>query len=119
MIDQQITTIRMRAKVNNLEKVIGSQIITYCYVNDIWLKKSEFDTLLHIAMEGYNKFTTLDTIVQKGIFKSKQCVRNTRNDLVKKGLLVEVSPRQFEITNQIVSPSSETMVFDFKTINVT
>lgn len=114
----QVQQIVKKVKFQKLSNIVGSQILFYCYVNDIWLNKSEFDTLVHIAMNGYNKNSTLKEIVDKGIFKSEQCVRNARGKLAKLGLLKELPKKNFEINPELSIVNKGRVWFEIKMINV-
>ena len=114
----QIYHIQIKKKVNDITEVIATQLLLYCFEKGIWLNKSEFDTLLYISCNGYNKVSTLKEIVQKGIFKSEQCVRNTRNKLVKYGLLIEKNKRDFDISPLINIKNKGRILLDFKKINL-
>lgn len=115
---KKVNQIQIKTKVQNLKTIIGAQILFYCYNKDIWLNKSEFDTLLFIALNGYDKNTTLKSIVDLGIYKSEQCVRNTRNKLTRYGLLIEPVKRSFTINPEISIINSGIVLFDLKMINV-
>lgn len=114
----QIHQVQVRTKVKNLETIIGTQVLFYCYTNNIWLNKSEFDTFIHIALNGYEGSKTLDEIVKRGIFKSQQCVRNARGKLVKYKLLVEPEKRVFKINPALSIINSGVVLYDMKIINV-
>lgn len=113
-----VKVISKRVKADSIKQVIGNQILFYCYDKDIWLNKSEFDTLLHIAVNGYDKKTTLSEIVNLKVFKSTQCVRNARGKLVKLNLLIEPSKRNFILNPELGIQNKGRVLFETKMINI-
>lgn len=109
--------IQTKMKVSEPEFIIGLQILFYCYSNKIWLNKSHFDILMHIALNGYDKKNTLKQIVQKSIYKSDQAARNARRDLVKLGLLEEYKKREYRINPKIGIYPEKYLYYEVKVIN--
>lgn len=111
----QIQKVTKQKKVS-LEYVVGCQLINHCFENNIWLIKNEFDTLLHIALNGYDG-STLSQIVEKGIYKSVQCVRNCRGKLCKHSLLLQPKKRMF-ILNPEIEIVISNVYFELKLLHV-
>lgn len=82
--------------IPTLQKITEIQIINFAWLNDINITNSQVKVASYIAINGYDK-STLQNIVDLGIFKSVQCVANCRRKLVQLGILIEPSNRVYKI----------------------
>lgn len=78
-------------------KSISLQILTYCFANDIPLSKGELETLTHFYVHGISDET--DTmIVNKGIFKNIQTLKNIKTKFLKNNFLLK-EKKTYSINN--------------------
>lgn len=103
-------------RLNSLNELYKYQIVNYCLNKDIWLTKNNVDALIHIAINGYNKNTNQE-IVDKKIYKSKQCVINFRGDMLKIGLLLESDKKKYVI-NPDLELSKGNILFELRLLYV-
>jgi hypothetical protein len=82
--------IKTKHKASNKFTMVKLQFLLHCFFKNINLSNSDLDCLTTIAIDGYSKHTIKD-IVEKGIFKSEQTVRNCIVKLTNLGILVKDS----------------------------
>lgn len=64
------------------------QFLLHCFANNIKVSTADLNFLTYIAIEGC-KASTIDKIIAKKVFKSKQSARNALTKYTKDGILVK------------------------------
>ena len=82
---------RVNKKVKmSRDEVIKYQILTYCFLNNIQLSKSDLECLCELAKSGTKELTSFcKEISEKEIFKSAQSCRNALTKAEKKKLIIK------------------------------
>jgi hypothetical protein len=90
--------ITKQVKIDSRFKMVKFQFLLYCYLHNIVLSDADLNCLTTVALKGYSK-STINHIVDSGIFKSEQTVRNCMVKLTTLKLLVK------DGATKIVNPS--------------
>jgi len=117
------------AVVNQVDKkvkmdkwgIVKYQIVTYCYLSNIFVSDAELDCLTYLAIQGEQELTSFCNIIHdKKIFSSSQSARNCLAKLEKKGMIVKEGKNKKRIN---ISPilnvhSKGNILLDFKFLSV-
>jgi hypothetical protein len=112
-----VKVVEKRVTFPSLEDMVMLQLILHCFAKDIHLSKGDINLLTHIAIYGYDCKNTPQQLVDKRVFLHKQSVRNTRNKLVQRGLLIEDKKAHYMINPDMNIESHGVIMVDFKAIN--
>tara|TARA_R100000322_G_scaffold133001_1_gene88848 strand:- start:694 stop:1059 length:366 start_codon:yes stop_codon:yes gene_type:complete len=113
-----VNTVEKRIKMQK-DGVIKYQIITFCFLNDLQLSKSDLECLLELAKKGSINVTNFcKHISELNIFKSPQSCRNAVQKAKKKDLII------MDGKNIILNPDMKIQVegqilLDFKILGTT
>jgi urease accessory protein UreH len=113
----KVKLVQKRAKLSSLEDIVKLQLMLYCFTNHIHLSAGDYVLLTHIAIYGYDRTRTPNELVEQRKFLHKQSVRNTRNKLLSKRLLVEPQKRRYTINPEMEIESEGVVMIEFKAIN--
>ena len=103
------------------DAVIKYQILTYCFLNNIQISKSDIDCLCELAKKGMQELTSFcKDISKKKIFKSKQSARNALTKAEKKNLITKngSNKKTICINNDINIQTEGNIFLDFKMLGV-
>jgi len=112
-----VNKVDKRVKVSK-DDVIKYQIITYCFLNNIQISKSDLECLTVLAKlksVELNKFCTI--ISEKQIFKSPQSCRNAIQKSKKKGLIIK-NTKQIILSPDIQLQVEGNIFLDYKILGV-
>jgi len=115
---ETVKKVEKRVKFDSLEKIVHLQLMLYSFTEGIHLSPGDYSLLVHVAIHGYDRRSTPNELVEKRVFLHKQSVRNTRNKLVDKGLLVEGPRHIYKINPDIKLESRGHIMIDLKAINI-
>ena len=112
-----VNTVEKRIKMQK-DGVIKYQIITFCFLNDLQLSKSDVECLLELAKKGSMNVTSFcKHISSLNIFKSPQSCRNAVQKAKRKNLIM------MDGKNIIINPEMNIQVdgqilLDFKILGL-
>ena len=112
-----VNTVEKRIKMQK-DGVIKYQIITFCFLNNLDLSKSDIDCLLELAKKGSINVTNFCNIISSlNIFKSAQSCRNVIQKAKKKNLII------MDNKNIMLNPDMKIQVdgqilLDFKILDI-
>jgi hypothetical protein len=117
------------AVVNQVDKkvkidkwgIIKYQLVTHCYLNNIFVSDSELNCLTYLTMQGEQELTSFCNIIyEKKIFSSPQSARNCLAKLEKKGMIIKEGKNKKKITiNPALNIHSQgNILLDFKFLNI-
>lgn len=112
-----VNTVEKRIKMQK-DGVIKYQIITFCFLNDLQLSKSDVECLLELAKKGSMNVTSFcKHISSLNIFKSPQSCRNAVQKAKRKNLII------MDGKNIIINPEMNIQVdgqilLDFKILGL-
>jgi hypothetical protein len=117
------------AVVNQVDKrvkidkwgIIKYQLITYCYLSNIFVSDSELDCLTYLALQGEQELTSFCNVIhERKIFSSPQSARNCLAKLEKKGMIVKEGKNKKKITiNPALNIHSKgNILLDFKFLSI-
>lgn len=78
-------------------KSISFQILAYCFANNIALSKGELETLSIFYVHGISDETD-SLVVEKGIFKNIQSLKNIKTKFLKNKFLIK-EKKNYKINN--------------------
>ena len=107
----------------NIDKwgVVKYQLITYCYLSNLFVSDSELDCLTYLAIQGEQELTSFcNVIYEKKIFSSPQSARNCLAKLEKKKMIIKEGKNKKKI---VINPSLNiqskgNVLLDFKFLSV-
>lgn len=114
---EKVKLVQQRVRFSSLDQIVKLQFIIYCYIKNIHLTPGDYNLLTHIAMYGYDRKGTPEELVKQKKFLHKQSVRNSRNKLLKQGLLVLVDKNRCAIDPALKIESFGPIMIDFKAIS--
>ena len=117
------------AVVNQIDKkvkidkwgVVKYQLLTHCYLSNIFVSDSELNCLTYLAIQGEQELTAFCNVIhEKRIFSSAQSARNCLAKLEKKGMIVKEGKNKKKIA---VNPNLNVytkgnILLDFKFLSV-
>jgi hypothetical protein len=117
------------AVVNQVDKrvkidkwgIVKYQLVTHCYLSNIFVSDSELDCLTYLALQGEQELTSFCNIIyEKKIFSSPQSARNCLAKLEKKGMIVKEGKNKKKI---VINPALNihakgSILLDFKFLSV-
>lgn len=117
------------AVVNQVDKrvkidkwgIIKYQLVTYCYLSNIFVSDSELDCLTYLALQGEQELTSFCNVIhERKIFSSPQSARNCLAKLEKKGMIVKEGKNKKKITiNPALNIHSKgNILLDFKFLSI-
>jgi predicted transcriptional regulator len=106
-----------KVKVESQFKMVKLQFLLHCYFTDVNLSDADLDCLTTVAIHGYSK-ESINKVIDKGIFKSAQTVRNCIAKLTHLGLLVKVQRSGRKINPELSIGIDDTIVLDAKIANL-
>lgn len=112
---EKIKLVEKRVRFSSTEQIVRLQFILYCFAKEIHLTPGDYSLLTHVAINGYDRKQTPFDLVKKSTFQHLQSVRNTRNNLVKQGLLLK-SKSGYIINPELCVESGSPLILDFKAI---
>jgi hypothetical protein len=108
--------ISKKVKVDSQFEMVKLQFLLYCFLKNINLSNSDLDCLTTIAIKGYSKHV-IEEIVEKGVFKSQQTVRNCIVKLTNLGILVKDTDGR-KINPNLSIGVDATIIMDLKIANL-
>lgn len=117
------------AVVNQVDKkvkidkwgIVKYQLVTYCYLSNVFISDSELNCLTHLAIQGEQELTSFCNLIhERKIFSSAQSVRNCLAKLEKKGMIVKQGKNKKKI---VLNPAlnihtTGSILLDFKFLSV-
>jgi hypothetical protein len=108
--------ITKKVKVDDQFDMVKLQFLLHCFFKNINLSDADLNCLTTIALRGYSK-NIIKEIVEHGIFKSEQTVRNCIVKLTNLGILIKDSEGR-RINPNLSIGIDNTIFLDMKIANL-
>ena len=99
----EVNQIIKKIKVTRWD-VIRFQIVTYCFFNKIFLSDADIACLILLVTSTDKLSVVCNKVCEMKIFKTPQSVRNSLNNMEKKGILIKNKKKLF------ISPKLELII---------
>ncbi len=115
-----VNQVDKRVKMNKWD-IVKYQILTYCYINSIFISEADLNCLTYLALEGSQELTSFcNKVYAKKIFSSIQSARNSLTKAEKKNLIKKEGKnrKKIYINPELKIYSQGNILLDFKFLSV-
>lgn len=108
--------IQKRVKVESQFKMVKLQLLLYTFFKDLGLSDAELSCAALLALKGFKK-SFFKEVVEEGIFKTEQSVRNCMSKLKTTKVALKEG-KDWRINPEIAIGVDKVILLDLKAVNI-